>query len=106
MAEPVEPPVSEWVEANVYAFVVESYNAWKVRCSHVPTTPEPSLTVGVIKGYLDQLGQLPANYRFRTSREQYRMVQAALTRLVATSKLTTSLGKGVRGGEVKLYEPA
>lgn len=102
---PVDPPVSEWVKVNALAFVVESYAAWKVRRSHAPTAPEPSVSVGVVKNYLDQLGR-PVNYRYASGREQYRMVQAALSSLVAEGKLTTSLGAGLRGGEVKLYEPA
>lgn len=105
MPEPAEPVVSEWVEVNALAFIIESYNAWKVRRTHVPAAREPHLSVGVVKNYLDQLGR-PANYRFTTTARQYRMVQAALSRLVAAGKLQTSLGSGIRGGEVTLYEPA
>lgn len=95
---------SSWVEDTALDFVRQSYVGWRRHRLQL-SSREPSLSAGSIKGYLDQCGGQHPDYRFTVTKKRYRMVQQALDRLVRAGKLRTSLGLGLRGTEVKVYEP-
>jgi len=69
---------------------------------------EPSITLGVVAGYVrrhlsESAPYLPNNTSF--TKWAYSVARAALSRLVRSGKLRTSLGVGLNGQEARCYEP-
>lgn len=91
----------EWVEKTTLTYICATYALYR---GQGRAGREPSLSVGALKGYLDQAGPVEG-YRWVSARKRYVMLQAALDRLVRAGKLQFSYGIGVSGRETRCYEP-
>ena len=100
----------------VLAVVRDYYETWESRVENekqhgLRPTPEPTMTVSLIKDHLAQAGRVdgipvPEVFHDANSRQQSSMVRSALDVLVRAGRLKWSWGAGMHGGEARAYEPA
>lgn len=108
----IDPQVTAEAEEVIEEYVRNSYASWRTARQYDSKRKEPSITLGDVAGYLRQhriagyspFGTESGNRPF--TRWLYSVAKAALGRLVRKGKLRTSLGVGLRGREVRCYEPA
>jgi hypothetical protein len=94
-----EKATRAWVQAQLLAFIEESYQAWCVRGG-----PEPRLTVTVCRDYLDQ-ASAPDDYRFSPHDWRMDIARSVLEGLRRRGLLGSSLAEGEHCSEVRCYEP-
>lgn len=90
------------LEVQILNIIQSTYEHWR---KHGAGRREPAITVGWIKGYLDQ-ARTPDEYRWNSDRGKYNLIRGALGKLKRQGRITSSLGNGLRGRETRCYEPA
>lgn len=93
----------------VLEYIIERYDNYRKTKVVVPGYKEPAISVSDVAGLLSisrygRMNPYGEHNRF-ACRWNYALASKALAKLVASGKLMTSIGVGVRGKEVRCYEP-